>query len=562
MHDLLARMATAARKRCITYAVCIVFAWPLATFFLAVYTTRHIPSYDLSLSQAALGVLGGLLLLGGDFLLVAAIALAASLLFFSALTALGLLKAEKSRQDYEIEIIASFIAVLFAAVLLYPAVLSDSLFYPLQKFPVWSIVALLGGLVAAAAAYRARPGKKSMVVASLLAAGFVFPGLTLLRNQMGPSVPAVPPVVFLGIDSISRADDVATLRDWFAANGGTWYTEAVSPGLLTNAVWPGILMQKPVRESGVFHTFQDPDRGGGHDLVHMARAQGYRTVSFFSDQFTCWVGSSFPFDENRSGPRGWRQLATGIVANNSILLPLCRPWLPAFPWTVVPPNHAGVYTYSIRRELDDIFAQSSPGGKTMVFGHTTYLHTPDYPNILDLPWSTYRRVLAAPLRNVQDRSFDWQDRTRPYDVIPLREWKVQHIQEALIAAVRETRFLERGGRLLLISDHGDRIGISPETFRDPRYWNVLFATCNLPSQPADTPLSSLDAGRILGLTNTPPFPPVVEYANGNALEWRALGRSAKISWDGSVHFDDTILAGIFRRLQSYRPQSTAFALRN
>jgi hypothetical protein len=314
---------------------------------------------------------------------------------------------------------------------------------------------------------------------------------------------------------------------------------------------------KPISEHGVFHTFQSIPDISNSSLIKEARKQGYYTISKFSDQTTCWAGSDHAFDQNLSGPLGWRQIATRIYENASIVLPLVRPVLPRIPFSSVPPNHAGVYTYSIEREINEILSPSSTKTTTLVVGHSTYLHMPAYPKYLDMSWSEFKRVLWSPAYKIQDRSFDWQDTDRPDDAIPLRQWKLKRMQAVLSEAVEQTMFLERGGRMILFSDHGDRIGISPQNFHEDRYHNVMFATFNLPVRDTSLPISTMDSGPILGLVQREPFDPVVQYANSEPSEWPQLKHSAKIEWDGRVSFNNDLLSVIFKRLQSYRPISNA-----
>ncbi len=547
------RLIRAARKRIAVYAVCFFVVWPLMAIVFSTVSSLQLPYYSLSLAQAAMGILGGAALMAGDSLVVASLCLAGSLLLFSTLSASGALAELESRQAFEMELASLVGSQVFAVVLFYPSALACIVFAPVQSLPVWAVLALALLLVAVLSACRGRPGKRLMVGLCVLAAGFVLPGLTCGRNASTPSLSGPPPTVLLGLDSISLGDDVSYLRDWTVARGGEWHTNVVSPGLLTNAVWSSLVTQKPVREHGVFHTFQGIKDPGQCVLVRSAREQGYFTVALFSDQFTSWTGNECLFDRDRSGPKGWRQMATTLYANNSLLLPLARPLLPMLPWSTTPPNQAGTFAYSLRREINEIFTQSSAAGKTMVFGHVTYLHVPCYPSLFKLSEGDLRRVLAAAVSQVQDRSFDWQDFDHPDDALPLRRWKVRHLQETVVRGIEETGFLEQGGKLTLFSDHGDRLGLEPRTFRNPRYWNVLFATFNLPASEMEKPVSLLDCGAILGLTPSRPFAPVVEYALGNVEEWQLLGQTASVAWDGGVHLDEAVLASIRQRLESYRP---------
>jgi hypothetical protein len=186
---------------------------------------------------------------------------------------------------------------------------------------------------------------------------------------------------------------------------------------------------------------------------------------------------------------------------------------------------------------------------------------PAYPNYLDLSWEECKRVLRSPAYRINDRSFDWQDTDQPDDAIPLRQWKLKRVQTALTEAVERSKFLERGGQMILLSDHGDRIGISKETFQEQRYHNVIFATFNLPERDTRLPISTIDSGSILRLVRREPFDPIVEFTVSEPAEWQPLVRSAKLEWSGRVHLSDDLLSIIFTRLRSHRPWENVADLR-
>jgi hypothetical protein len=262
-----------------------------------------------------------------------------------------------------------FVAMILGVSLYYPTVLSQPIFSIFGILPVWALTLMLALTVTVWIARLASPGHRICVVAIILAFAVCAPLPTIYRNSVKPKIPLEPPIVLLGIDSISTSDDLSHLKSWTQGNGGAWYTKAVSPGLLTNAVWSSILLMKPVREHGVFHTFQSSPNGSGNSLIDEAGKQGYYTASFFSDQLTCWVGSDFAFDQDFSGPIGWRQLASTIFENSSIMLPLIKSVFPKLPFSSVPPNHAGSYTYSIERELDEILSLPSIKKASLAVGH-------------------------------------------------------------------------------------------------------------------------------------------------------------------------------------------------
>jgi hypothetical protein len=243
-----------------------------------------------------------------------------------------------------------------------------------------------------------------------------------------------------------------------------------------------------------------------------------------------------------------------IVENNSILLPILKPLLPRVWPSPAPPNHSGTFTYDLDRDLREALLAGDGRSPTFVAAHLTYLHNSAYPRYIDLSWEEVRRVLFAPARSVRDRSFDWQDEDRPDDPIPLRRWKVARLQSAVVTAIAETRFLEGRGRLILFSDHGDRVGLTTETFTDPRYHHVLLATFGVkPRQSLTLPISLIDVGTLAGIVARPPADPIVEFTLAPSEQWPLLVKAAHVRWSGAVDLDPRQLSEIFATLHRHRP---------
>ena len=360
--------------------------------------------------------------------------------------------------------------------------------------------------------------------------------------------------MLLGIDSVAQTDDVEALREFVSLHDGSWYERAVAPGLLTNAVWASVMTMKPVREHRVFQTFQ-PFPAGEARLVANARAAGFYTVSVFSDQLTCAIGSQAGFDDDRSGPIGWRQLILAIVQNSSVFLPLFRPLMPRAAWSAAPANHAGTFTYDLDREVREILTSGAPGRRTFVFvaAHLTYLHLAVYPRTVDLSWHELSRVARAPAASLRDRTFFWQDTDAPTDPVQLHRWKLARLQSVLVSAVDRTRFVERGGRLLMFSDHGDRVvwRRTPSRTRGITTW--CSRRIGLPAAGVDQPRSLLDIGSLLGLAPAHTFDPVVEFATPPESLWPKLAATARPRWSGQIDVDPELLGLIFKDLRSHRP---------
>lgn len=537
-------------NRTTAHVIVAAIGWPLLTVAGTVVALVDLPYYSVSLQQALAAALTGVAMSLGDMLLAGLVFFGISLLLF---TRLGRNEGAGRWAPIRltIEPLLMLVSVLAGASLWYPAVVSLPLLSPLGALPAAVVVALLAGAVALGAGVTGRPGRRLQLLTALLAAGVASGVPAWVRTAVETRSGAPPTAIVLGIDSLSHGDDLGPFRVWANAAGGTWYERAVSPGLLTNAVWTSVLTMEPVRAHGVFHTFQ-PFPGKGAALLDAARAQGYRTVSFFPDQLTCAVGSQAGFDQDRSGPVGWRQILLPAVANSSVLMPLLRPALPRQWPTPYASNQAGTFTYDVRRDVRAILRAGDPDEDTLVAAHLTYAHLPAYPRSADLSWSELGRVALAPARAIRDRSFDWQDVDLPTDPVPLRAWKLDHLRRVIGSELRQSRYLEQGGRLVLFSDHGDRAGLTMENFTEARYHHVLLATFGVPPRCQGQPVSIIDIGSLLGFS-TARAEPAVEFAIAPPALWPQLVVTARLRWSGAVDLDEGLLARISQDLRGHVP---------
>jgi len=443
----------------------------------------------------------------------------------------------------------------------YPAVLAHPFLKSLRGNSVLGSLILLAFAAAAlfvlfgfrAARRRGALGWAAAFLAAFVA-GAALPRIPAVRR---PAASSRGSIVLLGIDSLSQADDLGPLRDFTRARGGSWHTRAVAPGLVTNAVWTSILQHRPVRDTGVFTICMSPDwRAAPFNLVSAAHRAGFRTRSYFSDQFTSYVGTEAGFDLDRSGPLGWLQLATASLKENSVFLPILLPRLPRLPGARTPRNQSGTFGFDVAAELDDLLASERDAGATFSAGHLDYLHQPLYPRFDELAPAERTRVLGSPVAAVEDLSFDWQYPTIPGDALGVYSWKVRHVQRMVIDALERTGFLEsdRGNRLILFSDHGSRKDLTVATFERPKYWNVVLATFGADARSRDVPLSLLDVPALLRLEDsTRPVPdsPEVEFAG---VEVTDLPRLAPYFLpDGRVLFAPDVVARIGRTLRTFRP---------
>jgi hypothetical protein len=81
---------------------------------------------------------------------------------------------------------------------------------------------------------------------------------------------------------------------------------------------------------------------------------------------------------------------------------------------------------------------------------------------------------------------------------------------------------------------------------------VLLATFGVPPRCPDAPISLIDIGALLGLSDTR-AEPVVEFAIAPLNVWPALMNSARLEWSGDVELDPTLLAEIFAGLLRHKP---------
>ncbi len=524
------------------------------TIASATVEARLVPYISLPWVHALRGSTVGVILLLPDFLLIGSGLLILSITVFSWLGRRSVDRVVPFRRLC-LEPAAMLAALFCGACVWYPTLLSHatlSVFWALPSAVVFGLFVFIG----VSLVYNVVPRGRRLTLALVLGTvGLVMPAASMVASAATGGERQPSELVLLGIDSVAQTDDVEALREFVSLHDGSWYERAVAPGLLTNAVWASVMTMKPVREHRVFQTFQSFPAGEAR-LVTNARAAGFYTVSVFSDQLTCAIGSQAGFDDDRSGPIGWRQLILAIVQNSSVFLPLFRPLMPRAAWSAAPANHAGTFTYDLDREVREILTSGAPGRRTFVAAHLTYLHLAVYPRTVDLSWHELSRVARAPAASLRDRSFFWEDTDAPTDPVQLHRWKLARLQRVLVSAVDRTRFIERGGRLLMFSDHGDRVGLAPDTFTDPKYHHVVLASIGLPAAGVDQPRSLLDIGSLLGLAPAHTFDPVVEFATPPVSLWPKLAATARPRWSGQIDADPELLGLLFKDLRSYRPWTT------
>jgi hypothetical protein len=554
LHALLhapVRFPTIGRRGAHLWFACA--AWPAITIAGAAWALMMMPYYQVSVLDALQAAAVATLLRLPDLVLVGSIVFGLSAFIFNRLGAPAR-PGGPGTARLALEPLVMFVIVSAGIGLWYPAVFSQFVFIPLGSLPVAGVILLLAAVGIVGVVVTGRRGARLRLACALLAVGVVSPGPLWLRANLESAFGDAPTGILLGIDSLSHSDDLSPLAEWVEEDDGTWYERAVTPGLFTNAVWTSILTQRPVREHGVFHTFQRM-QGTDAALLHAARDQGYRTVAIFPDQLTAAVGSTGGFDEDRSGPIGWRQLLLPMVANNSLLIPVFGSALPR-PWPGASlSNEAGTFTYDVRRDVRRILRAGQRDQPTFVAAHLTYIHLPAYPGSRELSLDEFVTVMTAPAAAVRDRTIDWQDADRPDDPLPLNQWKIRHVQTVVRQEVVRSNYLVNGGRMVLFSDHGSRKDLAIETFGSDRYHHVPLATFGLPARCPDVAISLIDIGGLMGFGGVS-SQPAVEFTFADKENWPALVHSARFRWSGGVDLDPALLAELFTSLRRHTPWPT------
>ena len=368
--------------------------------------------------------------------------------------------------------------------------------------------------------------------------------------------------IVLGLDSLSYWDDLRPLRALAREHKGTFFENAVTPGLITNSVWPAILTSRRPSEIGTYFIFQAPNWSKLPEmLVDRARATNLESHSYFSDQFTLHAGSDLPFTHNHSGPRGWKQPVSVAVKDASVFLPAFLPWLPELPGRGSPPNQAGTYAFSLRRELGEILGGQRGQNGSLVLAHIGYLHQARFPGMSELTEEQRDSVRVAPVTGLVDRSFDWQYPDSEGDPIRLYNWKVHRMLVEVVAAAKESGVLEpeRSNQLIIFSDHGPRTGLTDKNFGDGKHFRVPLITFGQATPDPHGTISLLDISTLIGLPDKlreTPNPPMVEYANVTGEEWAQLVKKSRPLANGGVQLDADILRAVGARVMAHDARSS------
>jgi hypothetical protein len=537
----------ALRARLLTHCLFFLLVWPLACVLLGTLFLREQPITGvLDVGAALAGIAAGVFEILPELLQLGLLAGLASALLFA------FTRVEK---HLWLEPLATLFALTAGFSMELPALIRHPMLTPLRMLPV---VAAEVVLLLVALAIAAIGPKRRVIPAALL---FLLGWGIAVSPHAGQGRTAPRDSVFLlGLDSLSQSDPLDPLRRAVADSRGTWYRHAVTPGLLTNSVWTSIVQHRHPHETGVYLTYQMPDwRRSPYQLVREGKRRGFKSWSFFSDQFTTHLGTYGGFDVDRSGPVGWLQIATASAKEVHILAPVLLPRLPRLPFARTPRNQSGTFGFRLSTELHDFFTAGSRDAKILSIGHVDYLHQPAYPALSDLTPAERGRVRRAKVDALWDLSLHWQYPEWEGEPLGIYSWKIARLQQEVVRAMRETGVADpsRRNRIILLSDHGNRKEIAVENFAHPRYYEVLFATIGLPARDPRRPIALLDIPLLLGWSDpSRPGPShlVVEYVNNETTEeWRAMMKT--LAPDGRVLLDPGVTNAIGQRLLAYRAYS-------
>jgi hypothetical protein len=560
------RLFLEARRRLLPHAIFFFAVWPALSILFAAIRLRGHPISDGVPFRALLsGMAAGALYMLPEFGAAAILGFFLSTLLFALIAASeGSIPSRAVRRGaVGAEPLLLFAAVFLGVCLEYPALVYHPALFILRSLRVYqTVLVLAASLVAFAMALGWRQGGPRRAVI-FVAVAVAVTALTWAasRNPESAGSAGSRETVLLGIDSVSQVEDVSALRNATRRLGGIWYEKPVPPGLLTNSVWPSILMNRRPSETGIFFVFQKPNWARApFNLILRARREGCRTFAYLETGFSAYIGREPGFDEDGSGPRGWLQPATAAVKSASVLLSVLLPRLPAIPGALTPANQTGTFAYDLRREVHQALTAGAAARCSLTASHLDYLHQTAFPASSQLTPAERRAVWGGRTRGVRDLDLDWQDPAVPDEPLDVSAWKLAYIQRVILEELGETRFLDppRKNRLILFSDHGIRRDISESNFGEARYHRVLFATFGVPPRGAALPISLLDIPAMLGLGDPRrpgPSEPVVEYANATPREWSQMMDSARLESDGSILLNRKIVEQIGQRMTGYRPYS-------
>jgi len=551
------------RSRVLHLAIFWFAVWPLMAIFMgAIKLMEYSATKEVPWWIAFPGVAAGALHLIPEFLASALMLFLFSSAVFLALPVGNIVW----KRRWFLEPAIAFIGLCYGIALEFPAVLNNPFFWVTRDLTLFAAYVALGSLLILFGILRHGVRQPSPKLARALAPVIIFVAAGWGLTQI-PVAGSSRPVnrnstVILGIDSMGAQMDIGTLRHFAQENGGAFYEHAVTPGLLTNAVWTAILEHRPVHDTGIVLTFQSPDWSRSpYQLISEAKRRGFQTWSFFTGQNTCYVGTLAGFDHDQSGPMGWLQFATSSAKNGSVLVPFLISRLPHIPFSRIQSNQADTYAYDLRAQVRSVLNSAAGDKPVFAVAHIEYVHEEVYPRFADLPKDYRSLLLGAWVFSLQDFGGEWQILNAPADRINLRIWKSQNVQTVVADEILKSGFLnsQNRNRLIVISDHGMRTALTNDNFGTETYYHVPLITFGLPVRDIHKPISLLDIPSLIGFEDPSrigPAAPVVEYANFPVIEdFRAAVLKADWRLDGRINFSHDVGQKYFGRLRVYDPFS-------
>jgi hypothetical protein len=515
-------------------------------------TTKNVP-WKIALP----GVAAGVLYLVPEFLATALILFVASSCVFAVAGQRNL-----SWRGRIAEPVIAFVAIALGIALEFPAVLNNPVFMPIRSITllhayITLLIVVFGlGMITRTNGAPFSPLRAIAPSFLLIACGWMvtqvpvpISGHEVNRNS----------TVILGIDSLGMNLDIDTMRDFAQKNSGAIYEQAITPGLLTNAVWTAIIEHRPIRDTGTLLTFQTADWSQSpYQLITEAKRHGYQTWSFFTGQNTIYVGSTAGFDHDRSGPMGWLQDATAAAKDGSVFTSFVVSRLPHVPFSRVSANQAGTYAFDLKAAVRSIVTAHEGSKPVFAVSHLGYLHDETYPRFEDLPKEYQQALLASDVGAIRDLSGDWQNPSTPGDNIGLNAWKLQNVQKVVTEEIERSGFLDpnNANHLVLLSDHGFRWQLTNESFAKQGYYHVPLITFGVPVRDLHQPISLLEISSLIGLEDhtSGVAEPTVEYVNFPSLEaFSTAILGAKWSRDGRIDVSPEIARKYLGLLKAYDP---------
>lgn len=554
--------AAELRRRLVPQLAFFVVLWPLIAIPIAAYDMGEQPFTEaITFGGALIAIATATLQLLPEILVLGILASLAGALTFAAAQTIA--REPGTRLARWLEPFAMLLALMAGFSLEFPALLRHPMLAPLRYTDVaLAQLLVLGAALLIGIATRRRRAMLVRGAAILLLAAGAF-AIAKKPHPVAHRPAPAGSIFLLGLDSLSQSDPLGELRRSVATRNGTWYENPVTPGLLTNSTWTAIVQHRTVRETGVFLTFQHPDwNRSPYQLVREAKKRGYETWSQFSGQLTLYTGSVAGFDVNRSGPKGWLQIATAGWKDAHVLGPAILPHLPRLPFAITPRNQVGTYGFRLTTEMHDYFTSGEGRNRIFAAAHIDYLHQPSYPSMSDLTSEERARVRASKVGAIWDLSLHWQYPVLEGEPLGIFRWKIDHLQRVIESTMRETGVADPGrrNRIVIFSDHGNRKDLGARDFARKRYYKVVLATIGVPPPASPlTPISLLEIPRLAGLPDPSrprPAAPVVEYTNvSGADEWGVVLQTSKPLPDGEVVLDPRVTSMFGQRLLAYAPHS-------